>query len=619
MPMINLFPLPPAVAVAPIAIVGNLSSDQLRCVRDTARFFGMGVVPDGDRFLFSDRGSWVHLRNGWEPLSWGLVELGHRLGILASPLDWHAEPNFLTIWNTAHWVFLDVTRLVIGEDGRGTGLEMQIAGGEEEGVVGPDPAIWQAGPTILLRDDHLLGEWGFLMRLRDVASTPLYGNSDEILVAGGIGPVAPLPSAVADVDVSPDGCSVTGRGRSLEPCVASDSVILPSKAARIDNEDSSSSSATGKVGVFVIADADGVQLNVSVQKMGFQRAHDMLGLRRLGGTSWVYAFCDDLVFVQSRFRDWLLAPNALVGIRGSISAVSGVNADCVTQLAGTMIITDEKMLRLFIEGQFGVVGGLIGRSTRSASRGTMLTLDAFTAPGAPCLTVMVCDVHAKAALAVAMVNFGLLMAAAFGSPSDGSALELNPWLNVMDPFVLLVRSEETSRTAVGYILARVELQLSTFFQIVFRRCAVLGVKGFANNALADRLEVVRLFKCLMTEALTVSMFESYPHSYFTDNFLRKDTIGEGPVTKGDASGKEGGPTLRSNAGASADNSTPSSGVCITHTLKVLGLSSVACGHVSCKFLHKSKKDLVSEDFKGALWKTQFLLHPTLRSVVSKLK
>ena len=161
--------------------------------------------------------------------------------------------------------------------------------------------------------------------------------------------------------------------------------------------------------------------------------------------------------------------------------------------------------------------------------------------------------------------------------------------------------------------------MSTFFQIVFRRCAELGVKGFANNALAARLEVVRLFKCLMTEALTVSMFEVYPHSYFTDNFLGKDTVGEGPVTKEDATGKEGGPALRSNAGASPEKSLPTLGVCISHTLKVLGLTSAACGRESCKFQHKSKRALRKEDFKGILWKAQFNLYPTLRLIVDKLQ
>jgi hypothetical protein len=108
MPLIDTFPLPPAVAVMPVAVIEDLSVEQLRCVKDTARFFGMGVEADGDKFVFSNEGSWVHLRNGWEPLSWELVQVGHRVGILAIPLNWRAEPNLVAIWSTAHWVFLDV-------------------------------------------------------------------------------------------------------------------------------------------------------------------------------------------------------------------------------------------------------------------------------------------------------------------------------------------------------------------------------------------------------------------------------------------------------------------------------------------------------------------------------
>ncbi len=82
MPLINIFPLPPALAVMPMAVIEDLSVEQLRCVKDTARFFGMGVEANGDNFVFSNEGSWVHLRNGWEPLSWGLVQVGHRVNLL---------------------------------------------------------------------------------------------------------------------------------------------------------------------------------------------------------------------------------------------------------------------------------------------------------------------------------------------------------------------------------------------------------------------------------------------------------------------------------------------------------------------------------------------------------
>ncbi len=74
MPLIDIFPLPPAMAVVPEAVVEDFSIEQSRCLKDTARFFGMGVEADGERFVFSDEGSWVHLRNGWEPLSWELVQ-----------------------------------------------------------------------------------------------------------------------------------------------------------------------------------------------------------------------------------------------------------------------------------------------------------------------------------------------------------------------------------------------------------------------------------------------------------------------------------------------------------------------------------------------------------------
>ena len=52
MPLIDTFPLPPAVAVMPVAVIEDLSVEQLRCVKDTARFFGMGVEADGERFVF---------------------------------------------------------------------------------------------------------------------------------------------------------------------------------------------------------------------------------------------------------------------------------------------------------------------------------------------------------------------------------------------------------------------------------------------------------------------------------------------------------------------------------------------------------------------------------------
>ncbi len=108
----------------------------------------------------------------------------------------------------------------------------------------------------------------------------------------------------------------------------------------------------------------------------------------------MYAFCNDLVFVYDRFRGWLLAPNTIVGIRGPISIVSGVNSDCIKRRYG----------------------------------------------------------------------------------------------------------------------------------------AVLGVKGFGDNALADRGEVVRLFKCLMREALNVNEFEHYPHPYFFLNFMKTDTVSGGPIS-----------------------------------------------------------------------------------------
>jgi hypothetical protein len=77
MPLIDIFPLPSAMAVVTEAVVEDFSIERLRCVKDTARFFGMGVEADGERFVFfrtkahgcicvTDgslyRGSWFRLR-----------------------------------------------------------------------------------------------------------------------------------------------------------------------------------------------------------------------------------------------------------------------------------------------------------------------------------------------------------------------------------------------------------------------------------------------------------------------------------------------------------------------------------------------------------------------------
>ncbi len=180
------------------------------------------------------------------------------------------------------------------------------------------------------------------------------------------------------------------------------------------------------------------------------------------------------------------------------------------------------------------------------------------------------------------------------------------WLGTMSVTVAAIRSAAASAVSVGMLTALIELQLSTFFDIIYVRGAS-RIKSYQH--FQQQSEVVRLMKELLAEAMDDRAWESYPHTLF---MITKGWI-LGCGGEEDDSVEYSGYTKRPRREVEAG--TDGGAVCAAHILFGLKLSPHPCDKTPCRFKHVSVETAKRMGLEGGVWDGVVSRFPTFRKLI----